>query len=279
MDCRALFLSRNHQPSRAVDGSFHAIHHRRECGSREIARLWYADDRSPGTKLGISTAEQVSQPLVAGERLTRDEFLRRWEALPDRKFAELLEGVVYVPSPLSLSHGKQDAAVAHWLTHYAAFTPGCDTGIDATWLMLEDAPQPDCFLQILPEYGGQSGVKRDYGLGAPELAVEVALSSAARDLGPKLRLYRAAGVQEYITVLLEESQVLWRRLVSGDYQTLDPGPDGILRSFLFPGLWLGPAALLRRDVPRLLDILQQGLHAPEHQQFVEALSQRQRPPR
>jgi len=227
----------------------------------------------------MSIAEQATQPLVTGERLSREEFLRRWAALPEMRFAELLEGVVYVPSPVSFAHGDHDATVTLWLRYYAGFTPACKASTSVTWLMLEDAPQPDCSLRILPEYRGQSTVDRDYGSGAPELAVEVALSSAARDLGPKLRLYRAAGVQEYISVLLEESQVLWRRLVSSDYQTLPPGPDGILRSLLFPGLWLDPAALLRREVPRLLDVLQQGLHAPEHQQFVEALSKRQGSPR
>ena len=222
----------------------------------------------------MSIAKQISQPLVNGERLSRDEFLRRWEALPDLKFAELLEGVVYVPSPVSFAHGDHDATVTLWLRYYAGFTPACKASTSVTWLMLEDAPQPDCSLRILPEYRGQSTVDRDYGSGAPELAVEVALSSAARDLGPKLRLYRAAGVQEYITVLLQESRVTWRRLVSGDYRTVDPAADGILRSAVFPGLWLDPAALLGEDVPRLLEILERGLSSPEHQQFVQALSER-----
>jgi len=222
----------------------------------------------------MSTAKHLSQPLVSGARLSREEFLRRWEALPEVKFAELLEGVVYMPSPLSVSHGDLDSVVNFWLCYYSAFTPGCRVSSNATWLMLEDAPQPDCCLRILPEYGGQSSVKRKLGGGAPELAVEVALSSAARDLGPKLRLYRAAGVQEYITVLLEESQVLWRKLVSGAYSLLAPGADGLVRSSVFPGLWLDPAALLGGDEPRLLEVVRQGLDSAEHQQFVEALQQR-----
>ena len=38
----------------------------------------------------MSIAERISQPLVSGEKLSRDEFLRRWEALPNLKMAELL---------------------------------------------------------------------------------------------------------------------------------------------------------------------------------------------
>src|ERR1044071_6776297 len=106
----------------------------------------------------MSIVERNAPPLVAGERLSREEFLRRWEALPELKRAELLEGVVYLPSPLSVSHASRDLLSGFWLTYYATFTPGCGTGAQATWLMREDAPQPDCYLRIEPEYGGQSGV-------------------------------------------------------------------------------------------------------------------------
>ena len=127
----------------------------------------------------MSIAERISQPLVAGEKLSREEFLRRWEALPNLKKAELLEGVVHLPSPLSIAHGSRDILAGYWLTHYAVFTPGCETGRNATWLMLEDAPQPDCYLRIEPGYGGQSGVERGLGKGGPELIVEVSQSSAS----------------------------------------------------------------------------------------------------
>ena len=222
----------------------------------------------------MSIAERVSQPLVSGERLSREEFLCRWEALPNLKMAELLEGVVYLPSPLGIAHGSQDSLANYWLTHYSVFTPGCETGSNVTWLMLEDAPQPDCFLRIQPEYGGQSGVERGLGKGAPELAVEVSHSSASYDLGPKFRLYRVAGVQEYITVLLTESKVIWRRLVSGAYNIIDPDADGLLRSIIFPGLWLDTDALLNQGTPRILEVLNQGLQSSEHHQFVQALAKR-----
>src|SRR5262249_16546522 len=165
----------------------------------------------------MSTVAERIPPLVAGDRLTREEFMRRWEAMPHLKKAELIGGVVYMPSPLRLDHGDSDSAIAVWLGVYAAYTPGCRAGSNATWHMLKDAPQPDEHLRILPEYGGQSGVKDGYGRGAPELAAEICLSSTAYDLHPKMKLYRKAGVLEYVTVLVWEQEVRWHRLVYGAY--------------------------------------------------------------
>ena len=213
-------------------------------------------------------------PLMTGEKLTREEFLRRWEALPQLKNAELIGGVVYVSSPVSSSHGTYVSVADYWLSHYAAQTPGCNAGTNRTWLMLRDAPQPDVDLRVLPEYGGQSRVEDDYCEGAPELAVEVTLSARLQDLGPKLDLYCRAGVREYISVLLEQPQVIWRKLAGGGYATIEPDAEGILRSAVFPGLWLDAQALLERRGRRLLEVLERGLAIPEHEDFVRALTAR-----
>ena len=216
----------------------------------------------------------VSQPLCAGQRLKRDEFLRRWEAMPEVKQAELISGLVHLPSPICNDHSSHHNLASGWLGYYAARTPGSEAGSNGTWLMLEDAPQPDVHLRILPKYGGQSRVEGPYCAGAPELAAEIGLSSASYDLGPKMELYRAAGVQEYVAVLLGESRVVWYRLVDGQYVPLQPGSDGLLRSVVFPGLWLDPGALLGLNGARVFDVLDLGLHSPEHQDFVRALDQR-----
>lgn len=216
----------------------------------------------------------VSQILVPGQRLKRNEFLSRWELMPEVKRAELIGGLVYMPSPVSLDHCSHAGLVIGWLIYYAARTPGCEAGSSGTWLMLEDAPQPDADLRLLPDYGGQSRVEGLYGAGAPELAAEICLSSASYDLGPKKELYRAAGVQEYLAVLLGEARVVWYRLVEGTYLPLQPGSDGLLRSVVFPGLWLDPEALLAGNAARLLDALDVGLRSAEHQDFVRALGER-----
>ncbi len=181
-----------------------------------------------------------------------------------------------MPSPVSLDHSSHDNLLNSWLGYYAARTPGCGAGSSGTWLMLEDAPQPDAHLRVLPEYGGQSWVEGPYCAGAPELAAEVSLSSASYDLGPKMQLYRAAGVKEYVAVLLGDVRVVWYRLAGGQYLPLDAGSDGFLRSAVFPGLWLDPAALLALDGARVFDVLDMGLRSPEHQDFLRTPGHRSR---
>lgn len=218
----------------------------------------------------MSSVEQITEPLIAGEKLSRDEFLRRWEALPNLKRAELIEGVVYLPSPVSLGHCDHDHSVNFWLGYYCLHTPGCKAGPNATWLMLGDAPQPDVHLRILPEYGGQSGVEGGLASGAPELIVEVSHSTVSRDFGPKLRLYRSAGVREYINVLPQN--VIWRRFTAGSETLIDADSEGILRSVDLPGLWLDAAALLQGDTRRVVEVLERGLASPEHAGFVSKLA-------
>src|SRR5438034_6581107 len=121
----------------------------------------------------MAVIERATKPLVDGQRLTVDEFLRRWEEQPNLKLAELIEGVVYLPSPVGYAHGSQHLLTAGWVMHYRARTPGCGGGNDSTWLMRGSAPQPDIHLRILPEYGGQSQVEKDLCVGAPELAAEI----------------------------------------------------------------------------------------------------------
>jgi hypothetical protein len=80
----------------------------------------------------------------------------------------------------------------------------------------------------------------------PELVVEVSVSTLSRDLGIKLDLYRRSGVLEYITVLLNPRQVIWRYLSRSKYRDLEPESNGILHSRIFPGLCLDPTAIWDR---------------------------------
>jgi Uma2 family endonuclease len=212
-----------------------------------------------------------SATLITGEKMSKAEFLCRWEALPEIKLAELIEGVVFVPSPLSLNHGERDSRIIWWVAHYALSTPGCQVGNNTTWEMLESVPQPDVHLRIEPEYGGQSSVVGKYPVGSPELAVEVCLTSTEVDFGPKLRLYRGAGVREYITVELLAKRIVWRVLRDGVYQALVPDAGGVFRSLVFPGLWLDQEAFWRNDGARMLATLEAGLATPEHKEFAARL--------
>jgi hypothetical protein len=213
-------------------------------------------------------------PLLfhAGDRLSRDEFLELWEQMPDLKFAELIDGVVYLPSPLSFAHGQWDVILHGWAFNYASRLGFIDVVANATWLMEESAPQPDMALRIRPEYGGQSWTtEKDLAAGTPELAAEVCHSSRSYDLGPKLKLYESAGVQEYLAVLVQEHRIEWRILRAGRYQLLEPDA-GIYRSEVFPGLWLGEAAFCKQDLPGILATLEKGLQSAEFAAFRDSHS-------
>ncbi len=223
-------------------------------------------------------AELISAPtLIEGDSLTSDEFLRRWDEISDLKYAELMDGIVYMPAPVSHPHGRCKLFLASWLDAYATATPGCEPIIDGTWLMGENqVPQPDLALRILSEYGGQSAVKGLYPSGAPELVVEVAVSSRSRDFGAKKRLYERAGVHEYVIALPRSEELLALSLTPHGFRPLEVEDSGVFKSHCFPGLWLDTAALWSQDRVRRNTVLQQGLATPEHVRFLGELAARKR---
>jgi Uma2 family endonuclease len=192
--------------------------------------------------------------------------------MPELKYAELIDGVVHMPSPVSTIHGDHHVNLGAWLVNYVSHTPGIRAGMEGTWLIEKDALQPDITLRILPEYGGRSTQQKGLSSGAPELIVEVSLSSAPLDLGPKARLYERAGVAEYITALVGQERIVWRELVDGRYREIAPGADGLLRSRVFPGLWLDADALWKYDARRLLNSVERGVATPEHAEFLHRLN-------
>ncbi|MBI3681510.1 MAG: Uma2 family endonuclease [Acidobacteria bacterium] len=216
-------------------------------------------------------SQLLPRQLITGQRMDREEFLRVWEQLPDIKHAELIDGVVYVSSPISRDHGTFQLLVGYWLSQYAASTPVCEVGGESTWMMLESAPQPDVYLYLLPEFGGQSGYTPPYSEGAPELAVEICVSSTDYDFGPKLALYQRAGVKEYITVETFAKRITWRVLIEGSYVPIQPDADRILRSRTFPGLWLDETAFRTRDRAGLTACLQRGVVDAAHAAFLKRL--------
>lgn len=222
--------------------------------------------------------EQRVPPLAAGDHLSRNEFLRRWEAQGEVKHAELIGGRVYMPSPVSGDHGRMDRRIGGWLAVYQAATPGVDGANNATSLMLDDAPQPDLSLLILPEYGGSSSNDGLYYQGGLEFVAEVCATSASYDLHEKYDLYESAGVREYLVVLLFEEEIRWHELIDGRYQLFAPDADGLWRSRVFPGLWLDGKALLSGNLRQVLDRLQDGLRSAEHEQFVARLAARAKSP-
>ncbi|MFI5459928.1 MAG: Uma2 family endonuclease [Isosphaerales bacterium] len=213
-------------------------------------------------------------PLENGDRLSRPEFERRYDATPNVKNAELIKGVVYLRLMVpQRGHGGQHADLMGWLGTYAAYTPGLDAGSSChVRLDWDNEPQPDCVLFIAPESGGQVKIDAEgYLESAPDLVAEVGSSSVSYDLHDKLDAYRRNGVREYLVWRVLDRQTDWFVLRGERYELIAAAPDGTLRSTVFPGLWLDTAALLRGDLKAVLAVLQHGLNSPEQADFAAHL--------
>lgn len=217
--------------------------------------------------------------LQLGDRLTRAEFKRRYEAMPDIN-AELIEGVVYVSSLVSLeAHGSPRAKLIGWMVFYSSQTQGTDVGDNATVQLDEDnVPQPDGLLRISEPCGGRSRLaEKGYLEGPPELIAEVSASTASYDLHDKLNAYRRNKVPEYLVWRVWDRAIDWFIWREGRYERMQPDSRGWLKSEVFSGLWLDPAALLAGDMRRVLEVLQQGTASPEHVAFAAQLEAKRTP--
>ena len=212
--------------------------------------------------------------LETGDRLTCAEFERRYDAMPGLKKAELIEGVVFVPSPVRLTrHGQPHGFIIVWLGNYAAATPGLIMAPDSTIrLDLDNSPQPDAMLMIDPACGGQARIDADdYVVNAPELLGEVSASTVSYDLNVKLQSYQRNGVREYVVWRVQNHAIDWFVLRDSEFVPMQPDADGFYRSEVFPGLWLDPTALLEGNMTRVLDVLEQGMAGTDHAAFIARL--------
>jgi Uma2 family endonuclease len=217
----------------------------------------------------------VIPPLENGDRLTRAEFERRFDAMPELKKAELIQGRVFTAPKVRFErHAEPHAKMATWLGLYVLQTPGV-RGADNATVRLDDEnePQPDIALFVVPECGGRVTVGAgDYLEGAPELVVEIAASSASYDLHDKLEMYCGFGVAEYVVWRVLDGALDWFRLVDGTYVAVEPDTDGILKSSAFPGLWLSAPAILADDRPTVLATVSVGIADAAHAEFVASLA-------
>jgi hypothetical protein len=217
-------------------------------------------------------------PLEQGDFLTRAEFERRYEAMPNVKKAELIEGEVHMPSPVRFQkHAAPHARFVFWLMHYHLATPGVVVADGGTVrLDMANEYQPDGFMFIHPNNGGKARISADdYVEGSPELVGEISGSSVSIDLNSKFKVYHRNGVQEYIVWRVLDKALDWFALHEGNFKPLPIDASGWLRSQVFPGLWLDADALVRDDMATVLNVLQRGLESPEHAGFVKHL---QKPP-
>ena len=223
----------------------------------------------------IPLPASIIPPLTNGDKLTRYEFERRYNTVSKPKKAELIEGIVYImPAALRFrSHGQPHGRILTWLGNYEAMTPGVALGVEPTVrLDLDNEPQPDAVLIIIPEAGGQTRISEDdYIEGPPELVVEIAASSVAIDLHGKKQAYRRNGVREYIVWQVLDEKLSWFSLQEGEYLELAPNEEGVLKSRVFPGLWLAVNELLTGNMQVVLNVLQTGLQSVEHADFIDKL--------
>ncbi len=215
-------------------------------------------------------------PLEQGDTLSREEFELRYHAMPNLKKAELIEGVVHLPSPVRWNqHARPQYRLCQWLANYEDATPGVEGADNATVrLDLDNEPQPDATLLIQPRCGGQSVIDADgYVAGAPELVAEIAASTASFDLHTKFRVYRRTGVREYLVWRVLDQEVDWFVLRGSQFERLMPDADGCLKSEVFPGLWLSVPHLLAANFRMVGTVLQNGLQSAEHAAFATKLEQ------
>jgi Uma2 family endonuclease len=227
----------------------------------------------PANTTAVEANGRQVPPLESGDHLSRAEFERRYRAHPEIKKAELVEGVVYVSSPVSFQHAEPHARVITWLGVYQSGAPGIRMADNATLLLdLDNEVQPDAMLWLDEMSGGKIHLtEQGYLAGPPELVVEVAASSAASDLYKKRGVYRRNGVQEYLVLLAYEKETIWYGLWEGEYRPFSPDDNGILQSRVFPGLHFHSDHFWAGDLVGLLDTLKQGLATEEHATFVARL--------
>lgn len=233
--------------------------------------------QSAATNGVVTNGHVLIPPLESGDRLSRVEFERRYHLHPKIKKAELIEGEVHVASPVHVKkHADPHFDLVTWAGVYRAATPGVKGSDNATVrLDLENEPQPDILLRLIPELGGKSYITDDdYLQGSPELIVEVAASSASYDMNKKKRIYARNGIREYIVAQAYEERVDWFVLRADGYEALQPDADGIIRSEVFPGLWLPAAAVWQGDLAKMLAVVQEGLASAEHAMFVKSLKEK-----
>ena len=212
--------------------------------------------------------------LCNGDRLDQPEFHRRYLQYPSHIKFELIGGIVYMTSPLSVPHSNYDGKLGLLLELYSEATPGTHALHNATTILGQKSePQPDVGLRILPEYGGQSRNQDKYVGGAIELVAEIAGSRRAIDRHAKRDDYQAAGVIEYLVVCVESQELLWFHF--HDDTELSPDKNGVTRSRVFPGLWIHVESLLSLDSKKLREVAEQGIASRPHAAFVRKL-ERQR---
>jgi len=211
----------------------------------------------------ISTPQQEPQagqlrvpPLENGDHLSQPEFHRRYLEMPEVKKAELIEGIVYMPSPVSLNHLSPHYKLITLLGAYSLTIPQLISGDNGTVILdNKNEVQPDIMLAISESAGGSSKIvtrtennqAMQYLVGAPEFVAEIAASSVSIDLHTKREVYERIGVRNYLVWLTQDNAMRLMSLTNG--QLIEVQHDEpVLSIESMPGLRINRAAILKGDL-------------------------------
>ena len=224
-----------------------------------------------------ASPERIIPPLRDGDRLDREEFHRRYEAMGEGAWAELIDSVVHLDRvPGDYTSGRTRATLSGWIGSYRLHTPNLQAAIHlTTFVDTRNVFQPAVSL-MRSDTARQRLGKDGYLRGSPDFACEVREGGdGCVDLNAKRLAYEQAGLGELLVVLLDKPwRVRWLSLVHGAFADVHPDPaDGLFKSRVFPGLWLDVDALFADDLQRLSAAVERGCATPEHAAFVERLGQ------
>ncbi len=208
----------------------------------------------------VSAAPASVPELQNGDLLDSREFLRRYDCMPEVKKAELVEGIVYMGSPVSLAHSEADSLVQTWLGTFAAHTPGLSAHSNTTVILDgENTVQPDACLIAQDQPASARAGEAGYAEGPPEVVFEVSVSSVSLDNHAKKRVYQKSGVPEYVVWRVRDRELDWWRLEDQAYGLVLPDEMGLISSARFPDLVLNVGALLSNEADKVLTTLQQAI--------------------
>lgn len=201
----------------------------------------------------MSAAKHLAPALENGAVMSREEFHRLYAECEGYERVELIEGVVFMPSPVRFeSHDRQASLLRGWLFTYSTLHEGVESGNEATLILGDSEVQPDAFLLR----AGSVPVDDDgYLTGAPQLVAEVAASTASRDLHSKRDLYERNGVGEYVVWRTLDGAIDWFVLRDGVYVAKSRDAAGRIESEQFPGLVMDVRAMLAMDRTAVLAAL------------------------
>ncbi len=229
---------------------------------------------SVAEKLKSGGRSEKDFPLLeSGYHLSADEFHARYKQMPESVRAELIEGIVYMASPLYSPHGDGHFLLTNILSIYEAETPGV-TGSIATSVRLDGKNefQPDIHLRIDPQCGGRTkNPDKTLIVGGPEFVVEISNTTLEMDLHEKFEVYLRDGVQEYLVWQLQEEKLDLFAQRAGEFEKVQLDAKGILRSKVLPGLWLNAPAILAVNKKAAIKTMRDGVKSTEHAAFVKRL--------